>query len=519
MYDYLVIGAGSAGCVVAARLSEDPAAQVCLVEAGPPDTAEEIRVPAAFSTLFKGPLDWDLDTEPEPELNGRRVYLPRGRVLGGSSSLNAMIYIRGNAVDYDWGDGWRYPDVLPVFRRSEDNERGADSFHGVGGPLRVSDSRSMHPLADAFVEAGVQAGLRRNDDFNGADQLGVGRYQVTQRDGLRCSAADAYLRPAADRPNVTVVTEALVHAVTIERGRATGVRVSRGGEVTELHAACEVILCAGSYGSAELLLRSGLGPADELGALGIDVREELPVGRGLQDHVTAMLNFRTDVESLLTAAAPAHVAQLQQEGRGPLTSNVGEAGGFAQTRGGLPGPDVQLHAAPVLFYGEGLGEATTHGFAFGPTVVKPTSAGSVRLRSAAPGVPPRIRHDYLATPEDRASMVAGLRLSLDLARQPALRRVITGPFAVPDSASDGDLLAFARAHGQSIFHPTSSCAIGPVVDDRLRVHGVDRLRVADASVMPTVIRGNTNAAAIMIGERCADLVRAAQTRRENASAA
>lgn len=510
MYDYVVVGAGSAGCAVAARLSEDPRVDVALIEAGPPDTADDIHIPAAFGTLFKSPWDWDLDTEAEPELHHRRVYLPRGRMLGGSSSMNAMIYVRGSRADYeDWGEGWSYEDLLPVFRRSEDNERGADPYHGVGGPLRVSDSRSLHPLADAFVEAGEEAGYPANPDFNGPSQLGVGRFQVTQRDGLRCSAADAFLRPAMRRPNLTVLTGAFAHRVLFEHDRAVGVEVlTEDGQVAEVRAHAEVVLSAGTYGSAQLLLLSGIGPADQLRGHDIDVLCDLPVGQDLQDHYTVMLNYLTDQESLMTAFSPDNLARLHREGRGPLTSNVGEAGGFFQTRPGLAGPDLQFHLAPGQFYAEGLGPATAHGFAFGPCLIKPTSVGAVTLRTATPGTAPRIVHNYLGTAEDRAAIVDGLRIALELADQPAVRSVITGEFVTPASHSEEHLLDFARTVGHTLYHPTSTCAMGAVVDTRLRVRGIDGLRVADASVMPTVTRGNTNAPSIMIGERAAELIRA-----------
>ncbi|MEU0404510.1 GMC family oxidoreductase N-terminal domain-containing protein, partial [Streptomyces sp. NPDC006197] len=377
MYDYVIVGAGSAGCVLAARLSEDPDVRVALIEAGGPDTAQEIHVPAAFPQLFKSALDWDLDSDPEPGIGGRRAYLPRGKVFGGCSSINAMIYIRGSRADYDgWAaagaTGWSYDEVLPYFKRAEDNECGEDAFHGTGGPLTVSDGRSGHPLSSAFVQAAQQAGYKANDDFNGEDQFGVGRYQVTQRGGLRCSAAVAYLHPALGRPNLTVLSSAHARRVVVEDGRATGVEVERGGEVEVVRAEREVILSAGAYESPKLLMLSGIGPAADLAAFGIEVVRDLPVGQGLQDHYMAMLNFRTDAESLISAASPENAALLQSEGRGPLSSNIGEAGGFFRSRPELDAPDVQFHAAPVLFHQEGLGAATEHGFSFGPCVLAPT---------------------------------------------------------------------------------------------------------------------------------------------------
>jgi choline dehydrogenase len=511
-YDYVIVGAGSAGCVLAARLTEDPGTSVALIEAGGPDTAEEIHLPVAWSELFKGPYDWDLDSEPEPGLNGRRIYLPRGKVLGGCSSVNAMIYIRGAQADYAaWAaagcDGWGYDDVLPYFRRSEDNERGADHYHGAGGPLAVSDSRSAHPLAESFVAAAVEAGYPRNEDFNGADQLGAGFFQLTQRDGMRCSTSVAFLQPALERPNLTVITGALAHRVVVEAGRATGLEISQGSDLETIRAEREVILSAGSYETPKLLMLSGVGPAEALRSFGLEVRADLPVGQGLQDHLLVLVNYLTNVETLLTALTPENVELLETAGRGPLTSNIAEAGGFFRTRGGLAGPDVQLHMAPVMSIQENLGAPTAHALALGPCTLSPSSRGFVTLRSANPASAPRIQHNYLTTEADRTSIVAGLRITLDIAAQPALAAVITGPFEVPESDSDADLLAFARRTGLTLYHPTSSCPIGAVVDFELRVLGIEGLRVVDASVMPAIVRGNTNAPTIMIAEKAADLIR------------
>jgi choline dehydrogenase-like flavoprotein len=512
MYDYVIVGAGSAGCVLAARLSEDPDVKVALLEAGGEDTDLEIHIPAAFGALFKGRRDWDMSTEPEPELNGRRCYLPRAKMLGGCSSMNAMVYIRGNRADYDeWAamgaEGWGYEDVLPYFKRSENNERGDDLYHGTGGPLNVCESRSMHPIASAFVEAAKQAGHEENPDFNGARQEGVGRYQTTQLEGMRASTAAAFLHPVEDRENLTVITDALVTDVIIEDGRATGVRVDHP-EHTEVRASREVILSAGAYQSPQLLMLSGIGPAEHLTALGLDVIQDLPVGEGLQDHCMTLINWKTDVESLLTAMSDENVELIGAEGRGPLSSNIAEAGAFIRTRPGLEGPDCQFHCAPVFFFEEGLGVATEHGLAFGPGVVKPTSRGSVTLRGPSAFSKPRIVHNYLATEEDQQTILAGMRIALDIASQPAMQEIITGEFVAPtQDATDDELWDFIRANTMTIYHPTSTCAIGPVVDPRLKVHGIEGLRVVDASIMPTIVRGNTNAPTIMIAEKAADMIR------------
>jgi choline dehydrogenase-like flavoprotein len=511
-HDYVIVGAGSAGCVLAARLTEDPDVTVCLVEAGPPDTADEIHVPAGVLALGQSRYDWSFISDPEPGLGGRQRYLPRGRTLGGSSSSNAMVYIRGNRADYDgWAalghDGWSWRDVLPYFLRAEDNERGAGELHGAGGPLSVIDGRSRYGTCAAFIDAALQAGLPANADFNGPDQDGVGWYQVTQRNGMRCSAAVAYLHPALGRENLTVITDAHVTRVLLEGTRAIGVELDRGAELTPVHAEREVILSAGAYQSPQILLLSGVGPASDLAMVGIPPVHELPVGQGLQDHPATWITYATDQPSLLTAETEENLALLGAEGRGPLTSNFAEAGGFLRTRDGLEAPDIQLHMIPILFPEAGAAEITIDGWALAPCLLRPTSSGFVKLRSRLPTAKPRILHNYLVSDEDRAVQAEAVRRCVEIARQPALAAVTTGVLAAPAGDDEADVLAFVERHTTTLYHPVGTCAMGRVVDSQLRVLGLESLRVVDASVMPTLVRGNTNAPTIMIAERAADLIR------------
>jgi len=514
MYDYVIVGAGSAGCVLANRLSEDPDVQVLLLEAGGPDTNDLVHLPAAFSALYRTAQDWDHSTIYEPYVNDRRIYLPRGKVLGGSSSINAMIYIRGNPVDYDeWGPGWTWDEMLPYFKRAEDNERGADEFHGAGGPLPVSEGRSRNPLSQAFLEAAAAAGLPSNDDFNGAEQDGVGLYQLTQRGGARASAAVAYLHPVMDRPNLTVETH--VHALSLlfEGGRAVGVVGTRLSEMLVHRAEREVIVACGTYNSPQLLMLSGLGRPEELEQLQIEVVSELPeVGLNLHDHPNAGAVYGIDEEiSLFGALNEENLALFEVEGRGPLTSNVAEAGGFMRTRDGLEAPDVQFHFTPARFQSEGLVPGDGHGFALGACVLKPKSRGYVALGSPDPTAKPLIVHNYLEHPDDVASMVAGVRTCLEICASEPLASLSTGMLIGPASNSDEDILAAVRANLQTLYHPVGTCRMGDdpgaVVDRELRVRGVEGLRVVDASVMPAVPRGNTNGPVIALAERASDLIR------------
>jgi choline dehydrogenase len=517
-YDYVIVGAGSAGCVLAARLSEDQDVSVLVIEAGPPDDKENIHVPAAFGSLFKTDVDWDYATMPEPGCNSRMMYMPRGKTLGGSSSINAMVYIRGAQAEYDgWRDlgnrGWGYDEVLPYFKRSEDNERGESDYHGAGGPLSVSDSRSNNPMADAWVEAALAAGLEPNDDFNGASQDGVGRYQVTQRDGRRCSTAVAFLHPASERPNLTVETRTHVHRLLLDGTRVVGVTGEREGEPVEFLAEREVLLCAGAYNSPQLLLLSGIGPADELATREIDVVLDLPgVGRNLQDHVQIGGIWTTDEPvSLILGAELEHQEAFADRGVGPLTSNVAESGGFWRSSPGLPAPDLQFHCAPVMFVDEGLGDPVAHGITFGVCLLTPRSVGAVSLRSNDPAAKPAIRHNFYGEPEDVERVMIGLRKVYEIARQEPLAPYCEELWLGAASDEEADLRAHMSANTQVLYHPAGTCAMGAgpeaVVDSELRVHGIEGLRVVDTSVMPTVVRGNTNAPTIMIGERAADLIR------------
>ncbi|MGY1609719.1 GMC family oxidoreductase [Geodermatophilus sp. SYSU D00700] len=518
-YDVVVVGAGSAGCALAARLTEDPSVRVLLLEAGGSDDVLEVQVPAALYKLWRTRRDWNYTTEPQPGLGGRRLFWPRGKLLGGSSSMNAMIYVRGAAADYDeWarltGDpSWSYERVLPLFRRMEDNARGADRFHGTGGPLRVEDLRSPHPWTRAVVESAVAAGHPRNDDFNGAVQEGVGRYQVTQRRGRRWSAADAYLRPALGRPNLTVLTGALTTRVLVSGGRATGVEYRRAGQVHTVHASAEVVLCGGAVNSPQLLMLSGIGPAAHLREVGVDVVHDLPgVGGGLQDHplVPVVWTVRSG-RSLFRGESPSGYARWFAARRGPLSSNLAEAGLFTRSRLELAEPDLQYHFLPVKFWRQAEVDPDVDAFTAAAVVVHVHSRGSVRLRSADPTWAPAIDPGYLTDERDLDALVTGVEEAREIASVGPLARVLAEEWSPGATVRTREGLRQAvRDTLESLYHPVSSCRMGvddaAVVDPQLRVHGLDGLRVVDASVMPTLVRGNTNAPTMVIAERAADLL-------------
>ena len=519
-FDYVVVGAGSAGAVVAARLSEDPGTSVLLLEAGPPAEADEISVPAAFASLFKTRWDWNYSTAEQKQLHSRRAYWPRMKALGGCSSMNAMIYIRGNRADYDgWRDahgatGWGYDDVLPYFVRSEGNTRLGGPYHGQDGPLTVEDRRYTHPLTHAWLDSAVRAGFTRTDDFNGAEQEGAGLYQVTCRKGRRWSTYKAYLEPAADRSNLVVRTGALVEKVVVEGGRAVGVRYRRGAEVVTAYADGEVILSGGAVNSPQLLMLSGIGPAQHLGEHGIDVVQHLPgVGENLHDHPATPVVWHTkNATDLIQFNTLTNFLRAKATGTGPLVSNVGEGGAFFRSRDGLEAPDLQIHVAPSGFWDNALHEATTCKVTVAPTLVSVFSRGRLRLRSADPTWHPDIDPAYFDDQTDLDAMVVGVRRCIESVRAGAIADHIASPFLpAQKDPTDEEIVAHVRANTQTLYHPVGTCAMGTgenaVVDPELRVHGVEGLRVVDASVMPVVPRGNTNAPSIMVGEKAADLIR------------
>ena len=533
-FDYIVVGGGSAGCVVASRLSEDPSVSVCLLEAGGPDTSAFIHAPLGFAaTAPLGIFNWNYESVPQPGLGGRRGFAPRGKVMGGSSSLNAMVYTRGNAYDYDrWAGlgnpGWSYRDVLPLFKQSEHNQCvGANEFRGVNGPLHVSYLRSPSPLNQAFLDACESQGLPRTPDYNGAQQWGCAPAQVTQKDGERWSAAKAYITPHRNRPNLTVITHAHTCKVLLEGSDgdqyAAGVQYLHQGQTQEVRARREVVLSSGAFGSPQILMLSGVGPAEHLRAHGIPVRHVLPgVGQNLQDHVTTVLIYRTPQQdaTLGFSAKGAlnmvkSVFEWRKQRTGWITTNVAESQAFLKTRPDVEAPDIQLAFCTGIVDDHTRKAHLGHGYTLHVTLMRPKSRGSVTLQSAKPTDAPLIDPAYLQDPDDMDTLVRGTQMGFDIMQDAALQ-ACRGQMLYPiDRNNPTQIQQFLREHSDTEYHPIGTCKMGPasdpmaVVDAELRVHGLQRLRVVDASIMPDLVTGNTNAPTIMIAEKAANMIRMA----------
>ena len=522
-FDYIIIGAGSAGCVLANRLSENPNTKVCLIEAGPSDDSLAVRLPAGIIMLMRSNArNWRYYTVPQKNLNNRQIYIPRGKTLGGSSSVNAMCYTRGHKWDYDhWAelgnDGWGYDDVLPVFKRSEHYELGENNFHGTHGRLNVAELRYNHPVSKAFVEAGVQAGHPATDDFNNDIQEGVGFYKVTQKGGERCSVANAYLHPVLDRPNLTLMTETLVDKIVFDGKRATGVVVERKGDKQTLHAG-EVIVSGGAINSPQILQLSGIGNARDLQEHGIPVVHDLPgVGENLHDHPDALVVHKSLRDDTMTLGSPGRslkgLWQFLMYRNGQLTSNAAEAGGFIKSRPEESIPDIQLHLTATKLDNHGLNWSFSLGFGYSGhvCVLRPKSRGTIKLRDANPRSPALIDPNFLDHPDDMEGMVRGVKAVRNIMAQDALTPW-RGDEIFPGNhvQSDEQIREFLREKCDNIYHPVGTCKMGvddmAVVDPDLKVHGIEGLRVVDASIMPTLIGGNTNAPTVMIAEKAADKI-------------
>ena len=526
-FDYVIVGAGSAGCVLANRLTENPKATVCLIEAGGADDNPLVHMPfgiAIGTYLPRSDTNWHFETVPQSHLADRKGYQPRGRLLGGSSSINAMIYIRGSKRDYDrWAEmgavGWSYADVLPYFKKAEDQGRGPDAYHGAGGPLSVSDLRYKNPLSTAFLEGAGELQLPANPDFNGESQEGVGFYQVTQKNGRRWSSAAAYLNPAKERPNLRIFSDAHAERVTFDGRRATGVAFRYGGTSAQVRARREVVLAAGAFQSPQLLMLSGVGPAAHLAERGIAALVDSPdVGSHLQDHLDyTILRRSKSPDSLGVHPAIAMrffpaLGAYAKRGEGMLTSNLAECGGFIKTDPRLEEPDIQLHFIPGLVDDHGRKKHWGGGFSCHACVLRPKSKGVVRLASADPLAAPEIDPKFLSDDDDLFRLVKAARLIIRIFDTPAMRAVGGKQLYLDPAASDAEMIEDIRNRADTIYHPVGTCRMGgdarAVLDAKLRVRGVEGLRVADASIMPTLVGGNTNAPSIMIGEKAADLVKA-----------
>ena len=522
MYDYIITGAGSAGCVLANRLSEDPEVKVLLLEAGGRDINPFIHMPGGVGKLFGPGVNWRFFTKPQKNLDNRSIWYPQGKTLGGSSSINAMVYIRGQREDYDrWvelgNEGWSYTDVLPYFRKSEDNERLVNAYHGQGGPLWVSDQIKPHELSRAFVRACQAWGLPYNPDFNGAEQYGAGFYQVTCRHGRRRSAAVSYLWPVRSRPNLTVMTHARAVRILLENGRAIGVEIARKNEVTAIRCEREVIVASGAINSPRLLMLSGIGDADELRAIGIAPNHELKgVGKNLQDHLCSNVHVALkepisyDGQDRFPRSIP-HGVQWLLYRHGPAASVVVEGGGFASSEGSGR-PDMQIHIAPAFIVRGGQTRMDGHGFTVNTTFLQPRSVGSVSLASADRNADPVIDPNYLSDPKDREMSLRSIRAVREILSPSDMARYIkVERLPGPAARTDAEIMAYVRQYACCDYHPVGTCKIGSdqmaVVDSELRVHGLDGLRVVDASVMPRLISGNTNAPTMMIAEKAADMIK------------
>jgi choline dehydrogenase len=523
--DFVIVGAGSAGCVMAARLSEDPATKVVLLEAGGEDKNIWIHIPLGYGKTFANKqVNWMFQTEPDPGANNRSIYWPRGKVLGGSSSINGMVYIRGQHEDFDhWrqlgNTGWSAADVLPYFKRSEHQTRGKDDWHGTDGPLAVSDATYSHPICDAFIDAAEELGFPRNRDFNGESQEGVGYQQTTTRNGRRCSTAVGYLHPAMKRPNLRVITRALTERVLFEGKRAVGIAFRENGVLKTVRARKEVVLCGGAIGSPHILLLSGIGPAAHLAEKGVEVVHDLPgVGQCLQDHFAAAFKLRCKEKITFNDVMMNPLKQLAVGVRymmfrdGPLTMAAGPCALFGRTRPELATPDVKIAISPFSSDNPAAGLHKFSAFTVIVYQLRPDSRGEIKLKSLDAAASPSILPNYLSDQNDQRTVVDGLKLIRRILATRHFERYIESEFRPgPDVRTDEDLLAYARQFGSTVFHPTSTCRMGndpmAVVDPELRVHGIEGLRVVDASIMPTVASGNTNAATIMIGEKAVDMIR------------